>query len=181
MHGYGDRGDNALLLAKASPFMYIREKGPLPFIIAAPLLTAFEGYSSFPEAYLDGVLAEVQANYRVDPQRIYVTGLSMGGEATWRFALHQPDTFAAIAPLSTYLNHADAALMKSIKDLPVWAIQGAEDTVFPVSKAQQPVDALKEAGGNVRFTVLEGHDHDVWTDTYSDPQFYDWLLQHRKP
>jgi predicted peptidase len=86
-----------------------------------------------------------------------------------------------IAPWSTYLNYADAALMKSIKDLPVWAIQGAEDTVFPVSKAQQLVAALKKVGGNVRFTVLEGHDHYVWTDTYSDPQFYDWLLQHQKP
>jgi predicted esterase len=181
LHGYGDRGDNVLLLAKASPFMYIREIGPLPFIIAAPLLSAFEGYSSFPEAYLDGVLAEVRANYRVDPKRIYVTGLSMGGEATWRFALHQPATFAAIAPLSAYLNHADAAAMKSIKDLPVWAIHGAEDTVVPLTRAQQPVDALKEAGGNIQFTVLEGHDHDVWTDTYSDPQFYDWLLQHQKP
>ena len=109
LHGYGDRGDNVLLLAKASPFMYIREQGSLPFIIAAPLLTAFEGYSSFPETYMDGVLAEVQANYRVDPKRIYVTGLSMGGEATWRFALHQPDTFAAIAPLSAYLNYADVS------------------------------------------------------------------------
>ena len=181
LHGYGDRGDNPLVIAKASPFMYIREKGPLPFIIAAPLLTSFEGYSSFPEAYLDGVLAEVRANYRIDAQRIYLTGLSMGGEATWRFALHQPDTFAAIAPLSAYLNHADPAAMKSIKDLPVWAIHGADDTVFSVAKGQQPVDALKEAGGNVQFTVLQGHDHDTWTDTYSDPKFYDWLLKHEKP
>ncbi len=70
--------------------------------------------------------------------------------------------------------------MKSINGLPVWAIHGAEDTVVPLAKARQPVDALKEAGGNIRFTVLEGHDHDVWTDTYSDPKFYDWLLQHQK-
>ncbi len=71
----------------------------------------------------------------------------MGGEATWRFALHQPDTFAAIAPWSAYLNHADAATMKSIKDLPVWVIHDVDDTVFPLGRAQQPVDALKEAGG----------------------------------
>ncbi len=90
------------LLAKASPFMSIREKGPLPFVIAAPLLSASSDYSSFPEAYLDGVLAEIQADYRVDAKRIYVTGLSMGGEATYRFAVHHPETFAAIAPLSAY-------------------------------------------------------------------------------
>jgi predicted esterase len=181
LHGMGDRGDNMLLLAKASPFMFIREKGPLPFIIAAPLLNTSQDPPSFPEAYMDGVLAKVQKDYRVDPKRIYVTGLSMGGEATWRFALHQPDAFAAIAPLSAYLNHSDALTMKSIQELPVWAIHGAEDTVIPLTRAQQPVEALKEVGGNVKFSVLEGHDHDVWTDTYSDPAFYNWLLQYHRP
>jgi predicted esterase len=181
LHGYGDRGDNILVLAKASPFMYIREKEPLPFIIAAPLLSAYQGYSSFPEEYMDGVLAEIRADYRVDAKRIYVTGLSMGGEATYRFAVHQPDTFAAIAPLSAYVDSETYSMLGLIKDLPVWAIHGADDTVVPLAKGQQAVDALKEAGGNVRFSVLEGHDHDTWTDTYSDPAFYDWLLQHQGP
>jgi predicted peptidase len=71
--------------------------------------------------------------------------------------------------------------MKSIQELPVWAIHGAEDTVIPLTRAQQPVEALKEVGGNVKFSVLEGHDHDVWTDTYSDPAFYNWLLQYHRP
>jgi predicted esterase len=181
LHGYGDRGDNVLLLAKASPFMFVREKGPLPCIIAAPVLNAFEGYASFPDAYMDGALAEIQKDYRVDPKRIYVTGLSMGGEVTYRFAVHQPETFAAIAPLSAYVDSETYSMIGRIKDLPVWAIHGADDTVVPLAKAQQPVDALKEAGSHIRFTVLEGHDHDVWTDTYSDPAFYDWLLQHQRP
>ena len=181
LHGYGDRGDNILVLAKASPFMYIREQGPLPCIIAAPLLKASDGYTSFPEAYMDAALQEVLANYRVDPKRIYVTGLSMGGEGTWRFALHRPDAFAAIAPLSAYLDDADAETMKLIQTLPVWAIHGADDTVIPLAKGEKPVDALKAAGGNVQFTVLAGHDHDTWDDTYSDLKFYDWLFSHQKP
>jgi hypothetical protein len=53
---------------------------------------------------------------------------------------------------------------------------GTDDTIVSLAVGQRPVDALKQVGGNVRFSVLEGHDHDVWTDTYSDPQFYDWLL-----
>lgn len=73
------------------------------------------------------------------------------------------------------------SILGRIKALSVWAIHGADDTVIPLAKAQQPVDALKAAGGNIRFTVLQGHDHDVWTDTYSDPAFYDWLLQHQRP
>jgi predicted esterase len=179
LHGSGDRGDNLFLLAKASPFMMIREHGPLPFIIIAPLLGDSEYYASFPESYMDGVLGQALADYRVDQKRIYVTGLSMGGEATYRFALHRPDTFAAIAPLAAFLYSSPS--MESIKDLPVWAIHGADDTVVPLSLARRPVEALELVGGDVRFTVLEGHDHDVWTDTYSDPQFYDWLLEHQKP
>ncbi len=179
LHGSGDRGDNLFLLAKASPFMMIREHGPLPFIIVAPLLSDSEYYASFPESYMDGVLEQALADYRVDQKRIYVTGLSMGGEATYRFALHRPDTFAAVAPLAAFLYSPPS--MESIKDLPVWTIHGADDTIVPLSMAQQPVDALKLVGGNVRFTVLEGHDHDVWTDTYSDPGFYDWLLEHQRP
>jgi predicted peptidase len=115
----------------------------------------------------------------VDRQRIYVTGLSMGGEATYRFALQQPEMFAAIAPLSAYLS--SPLDMKRIKDVPVWAIHGADDTLVPLSVGRKPVDALIKAGGNIRFSVLANHDHDVWTDTYSDPQFYDWLLQHQRP
>jgi predicted esterase len=179
LHGSGDRGDNIFLLAKASPFMMIREKGPLPFIIIAPLLKNSPDYGSFPDNYMNGVLAEILEDYRVDQKRIYVTGLSIGGEATYRFALQQPDTFAAIAPLAAYVNSSPS--MESIKDLPVWAIHGADDIIVSLAMGQKPVDALKQVGGNVRFSVLEGHDHDVWTDTYSDPKFYDWLLQHQRP
>ena len=160
--------------------MMIREKGPLPFIIAAPLLsTSFEDYFAFPDNYMKEALDEILADYRVDRKRIYVTGLSMGGDATYRFAINQPDTFAAIAPLCAYLS--SSLSVEPIKDLPVWAIHGADDQVVPLSRGQEPVEALKAVDGNVRFSVLEGHDHDVWTDTYSDPAFYDWLLQHQRP
>jgi predicted esterase len=180
-HGSGDRGDNINLIAKASPFMMIREKGPLPFIIVAPLLKRSQDLQLFPIGYMDGVLAEVQKLYQVDPSRIYLTGLSLGGEAAYHFAIDHPDTFAAIAPLSAFLLPDQVASLNLIKDLPVWAIHGANDTVIPLARAEQPVNALKKLGGNIRFTVLEDNDHDTWTDTYSDPAFYDWLLQNKRP
>jgi predicted esterase len=179
LHGYGDRGDNLFLLPKASPFMMIREKGPLPFIIIAPLLNT--NHTLFPNDYMDGVLSEILADYHVDQKRIYLTGMSMGGEAAYRFALHQPDTFAAIAPLCAYIDNSNPMSMEGVKDLPVWAIHGSDDHVISLTWGQQAADTLKKAGANVRFTVLEGHDHDVWTDTYSDPQFYDWFMQYKKP
>jgi predicted esterase len=179
LHGYGDRGDNLFLLPKASPFIFIREKGPLPFVIIAPVLNT--NYTAFPDSYMDGALKEILADYRVDHKRIYLTGMSMGGEAAYRFALHQPETFAAVSPLCAYLNYPGLAYLQGVKNLPVWAIHGADDQVVPLSKGQQAVDTFKKAGANVRFSILAGHDHDVWTDTYSDPNFYDWFLQYQKP
>ena len=179
LHGSGDRGDNINLLAKASPFMMIRETGPLPFIIVAPLLNT--SHNEFPLEYLDGVLAETQATYRVDPKRIYATGLSLGGMAIYRFVIQHPDTFAAIALLSARIDADQIPLLDRIKSLPVWVIHGADDSVVPLAAAQIPVDALKKLGGDIQFTVLEGHDHDTWDDTYSDPAFYNWLLQHQRP
>jgi len=181
LHGTGDRGDNLLLLAKASPFLYIRENGPLPFIIAAPLLSANPGYSSFPDAYLAGALAEIRSVYRVDPARIYLTGLSMGGEAAYRLAVQQPETFAALIPLSAYVTSETYARLDRLNTLPVWVIHGENDAVFPLDKAHKPVDAIQSAGGDVRLTILQDHDHDTWTTTYADPAFYDWLLAHQRP
>ena len=190
--GTGERGENIFLLGKNGPFQMIREQGSLPFIVVAPMLHVSKDFRSFPETYLDGVLAEVQANYRVDPKRIYLTGLSMGGEATYRFALHRPETFAAIAPLAAFdAKYNPGAVqegfqpftvsMERIKDVPVWAIHGADDTIVPLAAAQKTVDTLQQAGGNVRFTILPNHDHDVWTDTYTNPEFYQWLLEHALP
>jgi len=190
--GTGERGENVFPFGKNGPFQMIREQGPLPFIIVAPMLHVSTEFRSFPETYLDGVLDEVQTDYRVDKKRMYLTGLSMGGEATYRFALHQPETFAAIAPLAAFdARYNPGAVqegfkpftlpMERIKDVPVWAIHGADDSIVPLSAAQSTVDALKQAGGNVRFTILPNHDHDVWTDTYTNPEFYQWLLEHHKP
>ena len=176
LHGSGDKGDNVLLLAKASPFMYPREKGPLPFIIVAPLLNTSNNL--FPTAYLDGVLAEAQSLYHVDKTRIYVTGLSLGGEASYRWAILHPETFAAIAPLSALLDDDQIAQLDRIVDLPIWAIHGADDTIIPLAVGRKPVDALIQLGGHIQFSILQAHDHDTWTDTYSDPAFYQWLLSH---
>ena len=107
--------------------------------------------------------------------------VKVGGEATYRLAIYHPEAFAAIAPLSAALGSEQISQLDRIKALPVWTIHGADDTVIPLTEGRKPVDVLAKLGGNLRFTILEGHDHDTWTDTYSDPAFYDWLLQHQRP
>ena len=113
------------------------------------------GKGRFPLEYLDGVLAEAQTIYRVDAKRIYVTGLSLGGEATYRFAIAHPDSFAAIAPLCASLEGDQIALLDRIRSLPVWAIHGAH-AVVPLAAGQEPVDVLKELGGNIRSPFWKG-------------------------
>lgn len=180
LHGSGDRGDNLFLLAKASPFMFIREKGPLPAIIAAPLLNNNTDYQLFPDEFLEGALNEILSQYRVDRDHIYLTGLSLGGEATYRLAISHPDVFAAISPLCAFLPDPSLNEIEKIKDIPVWAIHGADDQVVKPSWGQKPVEKLKKAGGDVKFSLLPDHDHDVWTDMYSDPAFYEWMLSQEK-
>jgi predicted esterase len=71
--------------------------------------------------------------------------------------------------------------VERLKGVPVWAIHGAEDGIIPLSVAQQTVDALTQAGVEVRFTILEGLGHDAWTGMYADPELYAWLLEHSNP
>ncbi len=192
MHGMGDRGSNVLLLAKASPFKMIREKGPLPFVIVAPLLSASPDFFSFPGKYLEGVLDEVTKRYRIDQKRIYLAGLSLGGEAAYRFSLEHPERIAAMASLGGMLaihvpsfygkeiRELDGLPLSRLKDVPSWEIHGAGDAIVPVQLAERLVEEFARAGVKVRLTVLTDHEHDVWSDTFTDPAFYDWFLQHEK-
>lgn len=190
--GSGERGQTFPMLKRHGPLRTIVEQGGLPFIVVVPMLNLSSEFRSFPEAYLDGVFDEILADYRIDPSRIYLTGLSMGGEATYRYTLHRPELFAAIAPMAAFdAKYLPGAIgegfapfelpMERIKDIPVWAVHGADDHIVPLAAAQSTVDALKEAGGNVRFTVRPGRRHDAWTEMYADPAFYEWLLQFQKP
>ncbi len=192
LHGMGDRGNNVFILAKASPFKMIREKGPLPFIIVAPLLSDSPDFFSFPGKYLEGVLDEIAKIYRVDEKRVYLTGLSLGGEASYRFAMEHPEKIAAVASLGGLLaKYAPGFFSKEaaetagiplsrLKDVPCWQIHSANDAIVPLDVAKRTVADFAQSGVKVKFTVLENHDHDIWSDTYADPEFYKWFLQYKK-
>jgi len=185
LHGSGDRGDNGLALAQNSPFRFVTAGNPLAAIVVAPLLD--RSFPTFPIEYLDVVLDDALASLRIDRARVTLTGLSMGGEATYRFARHRPDDLAGIAVLCGfdathfppsvgwgYAPIADPA--ERLRDVPVMAIHGRDDPIVPLAAGQDSADALVDAGVDVTFTILDHHDHDVWTETYSAPEFFDWLL-----
>ena len=127
---------------------------------------------------LNALLDDVVGKYRVDKDRIYVTGLSMGGFGTWSLAAAHPERFAAIAPICGGGNPTDA---KKLKDLPIWVFHGAKDQTVPASRSDAMVKALKEAGSErVKFTLYPDAGYDSRTETYKNPEFWDWLLKQQR-
>jgi len=132
------------------------------------------------------LLDELLANHRVDPERVYLTGLSMGGYGTWSLALAAPERFAAVVPICgggdpIKLLLADPRRAQALKSLPIWAFHGAKDPVVKLEESERMVDALKRFGcSEVQLTVYPEAGHDAWTQTYENPKLYDWLLAHRR-
>lgn len=184
LHGRGESGDDLEVLKKHGiPKILAQEPtfAPLaPFIVAAPQCPWRTWWPEQTDALL-ALLDHLQANYAVDAQRVYLTGLSMGGFGSWYLGSMYPARFAAVAPIcgGGYWIHGFPDTVAALKETPVWAFHGAKDPVVPVAASQQLVDALQGLGGNVRFTVYPEADHDSWTETYNNPAFYEWLLQQR--
>lgn len=123
------------------------------------------------------LIDHISTVYRVDAQKIYVTGLSMGGYGTWELAKKYPDRFAAAAPIC---GGGSIKGIERLKDVPVWAFHGEKDDVVPLDEGEKMVQALQDVGGNVKLTVYPDAAHDSWTDTYRNPDLYTWLLQQEK-
>jgi predicted peptidase len=175
LHGAGERGDDLSRVAIHGPPRLIREAAmELPFIVVSPQVSEDRIWSV---AFLDALLDEIAASYSVDEDRVYVTGLSMGGYGTWHLAMEFPDRFAAIAPISGGATITGACTLRHV---PVWVFHGALDEVVPPSRSEELVQRLRNCDGHVRFTLYEDAGHDAWTRTYADPELYRWLLTHRR-
>jgi predicted peptidase len=176
LHGAGERGNDLSLVKKHGPPKILETRKDLPFIVVSPQ-AAGRGFGWNVDA-LAALVDDVASNYRVDKDRIYLTGLSMGGYGTWALATAHPKKFAAIVPICGGGNPSDA---KRIKDIPVWVFHGAKDKTVPLAQSEAMVKALEAAGAKeVKFTVYPEAGHDSWTQTYDNPELYKWLLQHSR-
>ena len=124
------------------------------------------------------VLDHAQSALPVDRDRVYVTGYSAGGHATWMLAQAYPQRFAAIAPVAGAGDPRTAVL--KLKHLPVWVFHGQNDEVVPVTYGQDMASALETAGGRVKTTFYPDRGHDVWDAPYAGPELYAWFLQQRR-
>jgi predicted peptidase len=129
-----------------------------------------------PEGVVE-LIEHVSSHLAIDPDRIYLTGYSMGGYGTWATACYDPERFAAIAPLCGGGNVEQA---ERLKGLPIWAFHGDKDNVVPFEADQTMVNAVRKSGGDVTFTVYRGTGHGICDMTYRNSQVYDWLLAHRR-
>jgi predicted peptidase len=153
--------------------------GSQPFSSQAATMQ-IQNWSGMIEA-LNILLDQVIASYPVDSQRLYLTGLSLGGFGTWEFALRYPQRFSAIVPIAGgYQFQSDAipAGICDLKNLPVWVFHGGQDITVLPKQDQSLVEALQECGGNVRFTFYPDANHaQTWQRAYADPELWQWLLE----
>ena len=121
-------------------------------------------------------LEEVLRTEPVDPGRVYLTGLSMGGFGTWDLAARRPERFAAILPIC---GGGDEQTAARIAKLPIWCAHGDADEAVPVERSRNMIAALRAAGGSPHYVEMPGVGHDSWTPTYRDPAALDWLFAQR--
>lgn len=195
LHGAGERGNDNLKQLKYLPTWLadpaLRERHPC--FVLAPQCRMDERWvdvswadaTSTPQpttptidlAAATKALEETLVREAIDPARIYLTGLSMGGYGTWDLAARMPDRFAAILPVC---GGGDDRVADRIASLPIWCFHGDADTAVPVDRSRTMIAAVKAAGGRPIYSELPGVGHDSWTPAYRDGFVLDWLFSQRK-
>ncbi|HEY2951861.1 MAG TPA: prolyl oligopeptidase family serine peptidase [Verrucomicrobiae bacterium] len=183
LHGAGERGTNLSKVAVHGPPKLAKEKKEFPFIVVSPQCPEGEFWSN---DTLLALLDETIAKHAVDTNRVYLTGLSMGGFGTWSLGLEYPERFAAIAPICGGGDTIPVLLTnrkksQALKTLGVWAFHGAKDPTVKLEESERMIGALKKAGvKDLQLTVYPEAQHDSWTETYNNEKLYEWFLKHER-
>jgi predicted peptidase len=176
LHGAGERGSDLEKVKVHGPPKIVENRKDFPFIVVSPQCPEDSWWAEEVEMLIN-LLDDIVAKYDVDTERIYLTGLSMGGFGTWALASKYPERFAAIAPICGGGGHFGAY---KLKDMPVWVFHGAKDKVVPLKESEDMVEAIRGFGGNAKLTIYPEAGHDSWTETYDNQKLYDWFLGHHK-
>ena len=176
LHGAGERGDDLELVKKHGPPKFAAQGKDMPFIIVSPQCKKNRWWEPIS---LTALLDEIEKTHKIDSDRIYVTGLSMGGFGTWGLAAHSPERFAAIAPICGG-GDTTQTVFRIGDQLPIWVFHGAKDGVVPFEKSQSLVDAFEKRDIDVKFTIYPEAGHDSWTKAYANEELYKWMLSHTR-
>jgi predicted peptidase len=180
LHGMGDRGtDNVSQTYWASQLLDQTRSGQYAAYVLAPQINTNMWFSSSSDTPSEAMSLTMQAlkqamsNPNVDTSRIYVTGVSMGAFGTWDILRRMPGTFAAAVPMS---GGGDPSTAAAIKDTPIWAFHGNADNIVSVDTTRNMIAALQAAGGDPKYTEIDGGDHFIWPGVYNDPALYAWMF-----
>ena len=177
LHGAGERGDDLDVACRHGFMKRVREEGKeYPFLYVAPQCPDGKYWGCYTESLL-AFLDDMMATLPVDPQRVYLTGLSMGGTGTFMLAMADPDRFAAIAPIcgSGIYWYGEA-----LKDTPVYMVHGDLDEVVPLAESVNMLRSIHRRGGKAELEICYGVGHDAWNIAYGDDRLANWLLSHKK-
>lgn len=174
LHGASVRG-NELNKIKAYGLPFLIDKGEnFDFIVVSPQCPASKSWSS--ENWFEPLYKELSEKYQIDSNRVYITGMSLGGYGAWNTAMEYPFRFAAVVPLC---GGGDIENVCELSNIPVWTFHGTADSLVPISETEKLVNALKKCNGNIKFTRLEGKGHSIhWV--YEDKEIYSWMLKQNK-
>lgn len=194
LHGAGERGDDneAQLKHGVKEFVTADVRKQYPCFLIAPQCPRDQvwaglegGFNSHKQAAKPSepgrlvleLIAAMQKEYSIDPTRIYLTGLSMGGYGTWDLLARKPDLFAAGVPVC---GGGDESTAEKIAKIPIWVFHGDKDNAVPVSRSRTMVEALKKAGGRPKYTEYPNVGHNSWDKAYADPKLMNWLFEQKK-
>lgn len=175
LHGSGEKGNDNKMQLKHDPTK-LAPKGVIdknPMIVVAPQCPADQMWSGQTLETVIKMVKNFQKELPVDPQRIYITGLSMGGYGTWSALTLEPKLFAAAIPIS---GGGDPSSARKFVKVPIWAFHNDGDPTVGVDGSRSMIAALKKAGGDAKYTEYQSTQHDAWTRTYKDPALWEWLL-----
>lgn len=174
LHGAGTRGRDMNNLIHNNFFEEVQHHRDFPFVVVAPLCTENTWFELW-----ERLMALVKQTAHLpwaDSSRFYVMGASMGGYGTWQLAMSIPEYFAAIVPICGGGMYWNAGRLQHV---PAWAFHGGKDTSIPMEESQKMVDSVNANGGHAMLTIYPENGHNAWTDTYSNPEVFAWLLSHR--
>jgi len=181
LHGIGERGtDNSAQLNNnangALQLVSAANQATAPCFMLAPQASVSEGWNANTLGQVVRAVQLLAEAYPIDPNRIYITGLSLGGEGTWEIIVRYPFFFAAAVPMSGW----GSGPYEKIVGLPIWNFHAADDGTVNVSGSDNTVSAVRQLGGRVIYTRYASGGHAIWPTAYATPSLRPWMLaQHR--
>jgi predicted peptidase len=185
LHGSGERGADGLLQTEVGIGRALRRNHKLiPAIVVMPQCRENEMWVGPMGQMALRCLEQTSRAYRLDPERIYLTGLSLGGQGVWHIAAEFPDRFAAVVPICGFAEWKESTgvaqkLAPRLTKVPIWCFHGALDKAVPVEKGRELVNAIRAAGGDIQYTEYPDGDHQIWDRVYEDARLWKWLFAQR--